>query len=274
MPIIKPSTAFKAGADWVSAEVRAYIKDQVSTHVDAVQDVRDNDFEQTRFLYVRSKDATYHLDLSSGAVDDGDTVLRDNIGRRYVKVAGSGGIRPWDVQVDTLAERAAFDGEAEGFVVLVSDMGDGRAAVFTMGNAGQGDWGSPAFLTGPADGTTAGALEAHVTDTNNPHAVTAAQTGATEAPLSADDGHVAVFDGGSGRLKDAGFAPVDPAALALALDDKADTSAVALALADKADSIALTAHATDTDNPHEVTADQVGAATPGKAIALAMIFGG
>ncbi len=36
----------------------------------------------------------------------------------------------------------------------------------------------------------------------------------------------------------------------------------------------LSGHMGDTSNPHAVTADQVGAATPGKAIALAMIFGG
>lgn len=38
--------------------------------------------------------------------------------------------------------------------------------------------------------------------------------------------------------------------------------------------LALAAHINNTSNPHAVTADQVGAATPGKAIALAMIFGG
>lgn len=91
MAIITPSTAFKQGADWVSAEVRAYIKDQVATHVDAVQDVRDNDFEHTRFLFVKDQGATYRLDLSSGAADDGDTVIRDNLGRVYIKVPGTGG---------------------------------------------------------------------------------------------------------------------------------------------------------------------------------------
>ena len=148
MTIIKPSTAFKAGADWVSAEVRAYIKDQVATHLDTAQDVRDNDFEQTRFLYVRTKAATYRLDLSSGAVDDGDTVLRDNVGRRYIKVAGSGSGTAWDVQVDDLAARAAYDGEEAGFSVLVADIGDGRAAVYERIGAA-GNWTDPAFLSGP-----------------------------------------------------------------------------------------------------------------------------
>lgn len=152
MTIIKPSTAFKAGADWVSAEVRAYIKDQVATHVDAVSDVRDNDFEQTRFVYVRSKAALYRLDMSSAAADDGDTVLRDNVGRRYVKVPGSDGNKTWNVQVDDLSDRDAYDNEDSGFVVLVSDVGDGRAAIYTMGDGGYGDWSGPAYQTGPAGG--------------------------------------------------------------------------------------------------------------------------
>lgn len=235
--IIKPSDAFRQSADWVSADVRAYIKDQVSTHVDTVQDVRDNDFEQTRFVYVKSKASTYRLDLSSGADDDGDTVLRDNLGRRYVKVAGAGGLRPWDVQVDTLSDRAAYDGQPAGYVVLVSDAGGGRAAIYTMGAGGSGDWSDPAYLTPPAVG------------------------GDVVGPSSAADGNVAVFDGDGRHLRDAGYAPIDPAALALALGDKADAATVA-------------AHINNTSNPHAVTADQVGAATPGKAIALAMIFGG
>lgn len=148
MAIIKPSTAFKQSADWVSGEVRAYMRDQVATHVDTVQDVRDNDFEQTRFVYVRSKAATYRLDLSSGAADDGDTVIRDNVGRRYVKVAGSGSAMAWDVQVDDLAARAAYDGEEAGFSVLVADDGNGRAAIYERVGA-VGNWTDPAFLTGP-----------------------------------------------------------------------------------------------------------------------------
>lgn len=148
MTIIKPSTAFKAGADWVSAEVRSYMTDQVATHVDTVQDVRDNDFEQTRFLYVKTKAALYQLNLSSGAADDGDTVIRDNIGRRYEKVAGSVASLLGITQVDDLTARAAYDDEDEGFNILVSDTGDGRAAIYTMGDGGSADWSDPAYLTG------------------------------------------------------------------------------------------------------------------------------
>ena len=70
MSIVKPSTAFKAGADWVSAEVRAYMKDQVAIHVDTVTDLRDSDMEKARFVYIKSKAALYRLNLSSGAADD------------------------------------------------------------------------------------------------------------------------------------------------------------------------------------------------------------
>src|SRR5690606_26637807 len=138
-----------AGADWVSAEVRAYIKDQVATHVDTVADVRDNDFEQTRFVYVRSKATLYRLDLSSGAADDGDTVLRDNVGRRYVKVAGSGGFVFWNAIVDDDAGLADYDDEDAGFAVLVIDVASsGRSAIYVMGDGGSGDWSDPAYLTG------------------------------------------------------------------------------------------------------------------------------
>ncbi|RKE73644.1 hypothetical protein DFP91_1538 [Pseudorhodoplanes sinuspersici] len=52
----------------------------------------------------------------------------------------------YNVQVDTISDRAAYDEEEEGFVVLVSDTGDGRAALFTM-TADPGVWSDPAYLT-------------------------------------------------------------------------------------------------------------------------------
>lgn len=154
MPIIKPSTAFKSFDNWVSGEVRAYMKDQVSTHVDRVQDVRDNDFEYTRFIFVKSLAATFRFDPSSGAADDGVNVLQDNIGRRYVKVTGTGlGGVDFDAQVADLAGRALYDGEPEGFVVLVSDVGDGRAALYSKNSNTSADWSEPAYVTG-TQGTT------------------------------------------------------------------------------------------------------------------------
>lgn len=58
------------------------------------------------------------------------------------------GVR-FDVQVDTLADRAAYDGQTQGFTVLVSDMGDGRSAVFTKNSNTSGDWSDAAYITGP-----------------------------------------------------------------------------------------------------------------------------
>lgn len=54
-----------------------------------------------------------------------------------------------DRQVDTLADRAAYNAEAEGFSVLVSDIGDGRAAIYSKNSATSGDWSDPAIITGP-----------------------------------------------------------------------------------------------------------------------------
>jgi hypothetical protein len=146
---IRPSVAFKSGADWLSAEVRAYMKDQVATHLDTVADLRDNDLELTRFVYIRSKGALYRLNLNSGAADDGDTFIQDNVGRRYEKSLAAFSTVVWDAAVDDLSARDAFDGEDAGFVILVADVGDGRAAYYVMGSGGSGDWSDAFYLTGP-----------------------------------------------------------------------------------------------------------------------------
>lgn len=57
-------------------------------------------------------------------------------------------IGPDDPQVADLVERGDYDDEDEGFRVLVSDTGDGRAAIYTMGDGGSADWSDPAYLTG------------------------------------------------------------------------------------------------------------------------------
>lgn len=62
----------------------------------------------------------------------------------------------YDVQVDTLPDRAAYDGQSVGFAVLVSDVGtafgaenNGRSAVFSKASNTSADWTDPAFVTGP-----------------------------------------------------------------------------------------------------------------------------
>ena len=74
---------------------------------------------------------------------------------RYVGV-GLGGesdstVIPTDentAQVADLTARGDYDDEPEGFRVIVSDSGDGRAALYTMGAGGSGDWGEAAYITG------------------------------------------------------------------------------------------------------------------------------
>ncbi|QIG67840.1 concanavalin A-like lectin/glucanase protein [Rhizobium phage RHph_Y60] len=55
----------------------------------------------------------------------------------------------YDVVVDTLPDRDAYDSQATGFTVLVADTGDGRAAVFFKNSVAVGDWSAPAYVTGP-----------------------------------------------------------------------------------------------------------------------------
>lgn len=55
----------------------------------------------------------------------------------------------YDVQVDTLADRAAYDGQTAGFAVLVSDVGDGRSAIYSKNTNSVGDWSGPGYVTGP-----------------------------------------------------------------------------------------------------------------------------
>jgi len=59
----------------------------------------------------------------------------------------------YNVQVDTLADRAAYDGQSAGFAVLVSDVGDGRSAVYSKASNTAGDWTAPAYVTGPIGAT-------------------------------------------------------------------------------------------------------------------------
>lgn len=53
-----------------------------------------------------------------------------------------------DARVQTLAERAAFDGQPAEFSVYVNNIGDGRAAVYFKKSAASADWSTPAIQTG------------------------------------------------------------------------------------------------------------------------------
>jgi hypothetical protein len=55
----------------------------------------------------------------------------------------------YNVQVPNMAGRATYDANAQGFSVLVSDVGDGRAALYTKKSNTVADWSNPAYITGP-----------------------------------------------------------------------------------------------------------------------------
>jgi hypothetical protein len=54
-----------------------------------------------------------------------------------------------DEKIETLPERAAFDGKAAGFTVQVNNIGDGRSAVYFKKSNANADWSIPSYLTGP-----------------------------------------------------------------------------------------------------------------------------
>jgi hypothetical protein len=72
----------------------------------------------------------------------------------------------YDAQVDNIAARAEYDTrpgpteERGGFAVLVSNTGDGRAAVYVKLSNASGDWSEPASVTGPAVTLDVGAVDA------------------------------------------------------------------------------------------------------------------
>ncbi|GGF24255.1 hypothetical protein GCM10011321_14530 [Youhaiella tibetensis] len=81
---------------------------------------------------------------------DGDGIIADGelVAVEWNRKGEQGDSFAADAEVDTLAERDAFEDEAAGFVLKVNDVGDGRAAFYTMGTGGAADWGTPAYLTG------------------------------------------------------------------------------------------------------------------------------
>lgn len=54
----------------------------------------------------------------------------------------------FDVAVDELADRAAYDTQAAGYTVLVADNGDGRAAIYFKNSNASGNWSNAAYVTG------------------------------------------------------------------------------------------------------------------------------
>lgn len=61
----------------------------------------------------------------------------------------------FDVQVNLLVDRDAYNNQAAGYRVLVSDVGDGRAAIYSKVTVSPDQWTDPAYLT-TLGGATAG----------------------------------------------------------------------------------------------------------------------
>ncbi len=55
----------------------------------------------------------------------------------------------FNVAVPDLAGRAAYNGAAAGYRVLVANIGDGRSALYIKNSATSGDWSVPYYITGP-----------------------------------------------------------------------------------------------------------------------------
>lgn len=62
--------------------------------------------------------------------------------------------RAWDVQVATIAARAPYNSQLQGFTVLVNDIGTGQAGIYTKLSGISGDWSAPAILSAGATGPT------------------------------------------------------------------------------------------------------------------------
>lgn len=54
----------------------------------------------------------------------------------------------YDVQVNNLAGRAVYDSRPANFRVLVSNIGDGRSAIYSKNSNTAADWSAPAYITG------------------------------------------------------------------------------------------------------------------------------
>ena len=54
----------------------------------------------------------------------------------------------YDVQVNNIAGRAVYDSRPAKFRVLVSDIGDGRSAIYSKNSNTAADWSAPAVITG------------------------------------------------------------------------------------------------------------------------------
>lgn len=136
MAIIKPSAAFPSGANWVSGDVQAFVRQEVLA-VAAAADINGNDLEQIAFVYVQAKDAVYRLDLTSVAADDGEMVLRDSTGRRYLRIGGKAFDAFTAANIAAIGHAVNTSGKRQGRAVYDST---NRRLMIADGSAANAPW--------------------------------------------------------------------------------------------------------------------------------------
>lgn len=155
---------------------------------------------------------------------EGDIAVRTDISKTFIQNGGSSGTMADWTEFLTPSDLVISVNGYTGAVTLVkSDVGLGNVDNTSDANKPV----STAQQTALDLKANSSALTSHVSDTGNPHVVTATQVGLGDVDNTSDANK-----------------PVSTAQQA-ALDDKADSSA-------------LTAHINDNANPHSVTAGQVG----------------
>jgi len=124
------STRYGAGnRNIADTDFSIYHRDQVvNSGVDTVADFRLTDWEFQKCILVREMGAIYTYDPASTAADDGDAVLHDNLGRRYLKGAFDGAAVPGTDGAPGGSFAFAFDGASQ----TMADPGPG---LFRLNNA-------------------------------------------------------------------------------------------------------------------------------------------
>lgn len=112
-------------------------------------------------------------------------------GSRYTAVAvelldklsnGPALVGNWSGVAADLTERGNFDDEASGYRVAVSDIGDGRSAIYEKKSASSGDWSAPIYLTGAPGGDGADGIQSSNNSVTNVITITQAEYDLLDPP--------------------------------------------------------------------------------------------
>lgn len=111
--------AFPANANWPSGNVRTWHAAQSVQSVESVTELRSSNMELTEAVMVRATGAIYVRDAASTEADDGESVIHDMLGRRYVRRDVAAGAL--DAAV---TEAEGYRDEAEAFAAMAVDARD------------------------------------------------------------------------------------------------------------------------------------------------------